>query len=256
MHDIDTHEATARNANEDGDTDIIQLVVFTLDEEEYAVPIADIQEIIKVPEVTPIPNAPQFIKGILNLRGKIVVVIDLEKRFGLVREKIEELKHIIITEVGETNFGVMVNEVVEVLSVPSSVVQPTPKLVSSKIHADYLKGVVVLKETEHEKEVKEVEETRKEVVAEKVEEKKEEKTEEEEASVEGEVHAVPEPQKDTGTEEPQTKQTEFESNGSRLLILIDLSKILREKDLVEATESVEVDDVTAAKAATVKIDNS
>lgn len=122
----------------------VQMVVFDLDKEEYAVPIDELKEIIKIPEITPLPSAPEFIKGILNLRGKIVVVIDLEKRFNLNRENKIPSTHIIISEVEGNSFGIIVDKVSEVLRVPISAVKPSPSLVSTKIHADYLKGVVVL----------------------------------------------------------------------------------------------------------------
>lgn len=197
MSDITTYEGvqkvTAGAAGKKSSAELVQLVVFTLDTEEYAVPITDLQEIIKVPEITPIPNSPRFIKGILNLRGKIVVVIDLEKRFQLAREVEKELKHIIITEINGASFGVVVDEVIEVLTVSKEVIQPTPSLVSSKIHSDYLNGVVVL-------------------------------------------------QKDCSKNDPEKKNADGGGEGSteesRLLILINLSKILQEKDLAEAGEIV------------------
>lgn len=125
----------------------VQLVVFELDKEEYAVEIIDLQEIIRIPEITPIPNSPKFISGIFNLRGKIIVVVDLENRFHLVRDtETIDNGHIIITEVNDNNYGIVVDKVSEIINVPKSIVQSTPDLVSTKIHADYLKGVVVMDE--------------------------------------------------------------------------------------------------------------
>lgn len=131
--------------------EMFQVVVFELDNEEYALKITDLREIISVPEITPIPNTPEFIKGIFNLRGKIVVVVDLEKRFNLVRENSKQAKHIIILEVGGNNFGVTVDLVKEILRVPVSSVKPTPELISTRIHADYLNGVIVMGTEENEK---------------------------------------------------------------------------------------------------------
>ena len=145
------------NSAEKSPKELIQLVVFELDKEEYAVQITDLEEIIKIPEITPIPNSPEYIRGILNLRGKIIVVIDLEKRFNLVRENKVEPKHIIIAEVGNTSFGVIVDKVTEVLRVPVKSIQSTPSLVSSKIQTDYLKGVVVIDREEPTKELTEEE---------------------------------------------------------------------------------------------------
>lgn len=202
-----------------GASELEQLVVFTLDDEEYAVPITDLQEIIKVPEITPIPNAPIFIKGILNLRGKIVVVIDLEKRFQLVRDGERDLKHIIITEVNDTSFGVVVDEVIEVLTVQKSVIQPTPALVSSKIHTDYLKGVVVLKSDMKNLDEKDCDPDTEDGAT-------DFSTSTEGASNSNKVTA-------------RSKNGQHNTDGSRLLILIDLSKILHEKELLEVSETAE-----------------
>lgn len=139
-------EASTSRTKEQKVEELIQLVVFELDNEEYAVPIEDLREIIRIPEIAPVPNAPDFIRGILNLRGTIVVVVDLEKRFNLVREGKAPASHIIITEVSDSTFGLIVDKVSEVLRIPVSKIQPTPSLVSSKIHAEYLKGVGVLEE--------------------------------------------------------------------------------------------------------------
>lgn len=124
----------------------VQIVVFVLDKEEYGIDINALREIIKTPAITPVPGVPSFVSGILNLRGKIVVVIDLEKRFNLTRDGEVLQKHIVITEQGENNFGILVDQVFEVLRIPVSQIQAAPTMVSSKIHADYLKGVAVLGE--------------------------------------------------------------------------------------------------------------
>jgi purine-binding chemotaxis protein CheW len=126
------------------DDDKLKLLIFSLGEEEYAVDIKDLQEIILMPNITPIPNAPDFISGILNLRGGIVVVVDLESRFHMKRADKVAQKHVVVAKVGESDFGVSVDEVREMIKVRPDEIQPTPELVSSKIHAEYLKGVVVL----------------------------------------------------------------------------------------------------------------
>ena len=147
FNNVISQAASERGKGQKAET-LVQLVVFELDKEEYAVPIEDLREIIRIPEIAPVPNSPEFIRGILNLRGTIVVVIDLEKRFHLVREGKTPPEHIVITEVSGSTFGVVVDRVSEVLRVPVSKIQPTPSLVSSKIHAEYLKGVVVLEEAQ------------------------------------------------------------------------------------------------------------
>ena len=124
-----------------------QVITFELDKEEYAAPILDLREILRIPEIISVPGVPPFVKGIFNLRGQIVVVIDLEKRFALTREHPMEPRDVIIVEVGGTIFGVVVDEVTGVLRAPITSIKPTPSLVSTKIHADYLNGVIVLEES-------------------------------------------------------------------------------------------------------------
>ncbi|MEK7453113.1 MAG: chemotaxis protein CheW [Patescibacteria group bacterium] len=180
--------------------EFIQLMVFVLDNEEYVVPITDLKEIIKIPDITPIPNAPEFIKGLLNLRGKIVVVVDLERRFHLVRENKTPSQHIIIVEAGENTFGIIVDEVAEVLRIPITSIQPTPSLVSSKIHSEYLKGVVVLDRKEPTKELTE-DQCRELLLA-------------------------------------HNTTNQFEKSNTRLLILLDLLKMLQEKELLDVGDRV------------------
>jgi len=125
---------------------IRQFVVFALGGEEYGVNIRDVREIVRTGEVTMVPNAPNFIRGIINLRGKIVVVIDLEKRFLLQREEEYTGKHIIIAEIGESIYGMMVDEVTEVLRLPAEDIKPAPPIITKKINVDYLMGVGTVEE--------------------------------------------------------------------------------------------------------------
>lgn len=168
----------------------IQLVVFELDKEEYGVEIVELQEIIRMPDITPIPNAPAFIKGIFNLRGKIIVVVDLEKRFNLVRENAGAEGNIIIAEVDKNNYGVIVDKVTEIVNVPMSSIQRTPSLVSSKIQIEYLKGVVVMEKHGNRR-------------------------------------------NDEAVEDVHNK------NDSRLIILLDLPKLLQEKELLSLGKAVQ-----------------
>jgi len=126
-----------------------QVVVFELDNEQYAVPIEDVREVIKIPEITSVPNSPDFISGLLNLRGKILPAINLGVRFGLAREhKDIQAKNIIVVEAGESSFGVIVDNIVKVLKVPANSIQDAPSAVRSKIGSQYIKGVIVIAESD------------------------------------------------------------------------------------------------------------
>lgn len=124
-----------------------QLVVFELDKEEYAVPILDVKEIVKNVEITPVPDSPDFILGVINLRGKIAPILDMEKRFGLVRDNQGNSLHVIMHEDNNgTLAGILVDKVIGVIRVATDLIKPTPTMVSSKVSGDCLKGVVVLEE--------------------------------------------------------------------------------------------------------------
>jgi|GEM_PF-532453 len=124
--------------------ELVQLIVFDLAEEEYCVRIGDVKEIIRTGDITQIPDSPEFIAGVINVRGNIIPVFDLSEMFFLAEG--EESKHIIVTEQGENTFGLMVDGVTEVLRVEEGEIKPAPKVIKSKIHGDYLKGVVPVKD--------------------------------------------------------------------------------------------------------------
>jgi len=123
---------------------IVQLIVFNLEEEEYGAGIDQIREIIRVGPITPVPGSPDFIKGVTNVRGEITLVVDLKECFFLQRKKEAENKHIVITEQKKNLFGLMVDEVTEVLRVSETEVKPTPELIT-RINNTYINGVITLK---------------------------------------------------------------------------------------------------------------
>ncbi|MFQ6056636.1 MAG: chemotaxis protein CheW [Methanosarcinales archaeon] len=124
----------------------LQLVIFRLKNEEFGVNIHQTQEIIKKPEITRVPNAPSFVEGVINLRGRIIVVIDLNKRLGLEVEGRDENSRIIIVEVDSEVVGMLVDAVTEVLRIPKSNIETAPSLVASQINIEYLQGVGKLKD--------------------------------------------------------------------------------------------------------------
>ena len=131
----------AREAREQGN--IIQLIVFDLGDEEFGADIAQVREIMKKGAVTPIPDSPDFIKGVTNVRGEIAVVIDLKSRFFLRKKNEAGEKHIIMTEQDKNLFGLVVDEVSEVLRIPEAEIKATPELVT-RIDRIYISGVLTL----------------------------------------------------------------------------------------------------------------
>ena len=123
---------------------IIQLIVFDLGDEEYGADINQVREIIRTGTITPIPDSPDFIKGISNIRGEVPVIIDLKTRFFLPSVKREvENRHIVITEQEKNIFGLLVDEVTEVLRIPETDIKPAPELVT-RIDREYVSGVITL----------------------------------------------------------------------------------------------------------------
>jgi len=127
--------------NEESTEDLLQLVIFQLAGEEFGVEIMQVQEIIRMPDITRIPQSPEYVEGVINLRGKIIVVTNLDTRFGLQSKELDDDSRIIIVEVGETVVGMIVDSVSEVLRLSTANVEPAPEIISAKIQADYLRGV-------------------------------------------------------------------------------------------------------------------
>jgi len=122
---------------------IVEFIVFNLGDEEFAAGIDQVREIIRRGTITPIPDSPDFIKGVTNVRGEITVVIDLKARFFLPLKKEVESKHIVITEQEKNLYGLMVDEVTEVLRIPEKEIKSTPELVT-RIDRVYMSGVITL----------------------------------------------------------------------------------------------------------------
>ena len=125
------------------EAELIQLVVFNLGDEKFGVDIGAVREIIRTGTVTPMPDSPEFIKGVINVRGEIAATIDLKARFSLPTKEDGESKHILITEQGDNLFGLMVSEVTDVLRIPSTAIKAAPEL-AAKVHEEYVSGVVTL----------------------------------------------------------------------------------------------------------------
>lgn len=117
-----------------------QMVSFRIGREIFGVPIAMVQEIVRVPEVTPVPDMPPFIRGVINLRGRIVSVIDLSKRLKLDGMPLSKSSRILVLDVEKKVVGLLVDAVTEIIRIPPESIEPPPEIVSS-IAADYLIGV-------------------------------------------------------------------------------------------------------------------
>ncbi|WP_321428444.1 chemotaxis protein CheW [uncultured Methanolobus sp.] len=123
------------------DDDLHQLVIFNLGVEEFGVNIMQVQEIIRMPDITRIPRSPEYIKGVVNLRGKIIVVMDLDRRFGMNETEMTDESRIVVVDINGTIIGLVVDSVSEVIRLKGSNIEQTPEIITQKINAEYLKGV-------------------------------------------------------------------------------------------------------------------
>ncbi|MBN2140084.1 MAG: chemotaxis protein CheW [Desulfovibrionaceae bacterium] len=122
------------------DAELMQLVTFSIGDEEFGVDILQVQEIIRTMEITKVPKAPDFVEGVINLRGKVIPIIDLRKRFGMETRKHDKHTRIIVIEINNTIVGFVVDSVSEVLRIPANTVEPPPPVVSG-IESEYISGV-------------------------------------------------------------------------------------------------------------------
>jgi purine-binding chemotaxis protein CheW len=104
----------------------LQIVGFQVGRETYGVPITSLHEIVRVPEITAVPDAPDYMEGVINLRGKIVSVIDLRKRFGEPKKALNRRNRILVVEYGGRLSGLIVDSASEVIKIPAAEIEPSP----------------------------------------------------------------------------------------------------------------------------------
>jgi len=122
----------------------LQVVGFRVGNETYGVRIAAVREIVRVPEITSVPNAPEIIEGVINLRGKIIPVMDLRKRFGLAEIVTDKKNRILVVDLENKLLGLIVNSASEVLKISPSDIEP-PGTVFAEGESGYVTGVGKLK---------------------------------------------------------------------------------------------------------------
>ena len=120
--------------------DLIQLVTFRISEEEFGVDILSVQEIIRPIQITMVPHAATFIEGVINLRGKVILVINMRTRFSLPSVEHDINTRIVVMEFNQKIVGILVDGVSEVLRIPSSTIEPAPPVVCG-IGSEYIRGV-------------------------------------------------------------------------------------------------------------------
>lgn len=123
----------------------IKVIVFRLDTEEYGVDVQQVKSIERMEYITRVPNTPSFVKGVINLRGVIIPIIDLRNRFGIEEKAYGEATRIIIVHIEEMEVGLIVDAANDVIDISEGQIEPPPKVVGG-VEAVYLRGVAKLTE--------------------------------------------------------------------------------------------------------------
>ena len=124
-----------------GNVEHRQCVTFRLDEEIYGINVMLVQEVLRVTEIAPVPGAPSYVVGIINLRGNVVTVIDTRMRFGLPPREIDDSTRIVVIEAEKQTVGIIVDSVSEVVDVYSNEIESAPNVGNDET-ARYIEGVV------------------------------------------------------------------------------------------------------------------
>jgi len=123
-----------------GSDPVTEWVTFRLDAEKYGIDVMRVREVLRNTEIAPVPGAPDFVLGIINLRGNVVTVIDTRKRFGMPPKAIDEASRIVILEAGDEVVGMMVDSVAEVVDLRASSIETAPN-VGNDESAKFIQGV-------------------------------------------------------------------------------------------------------------------
>ena len=121
-------------------SDLLQLVSFKIASEEYGVDIINVQEINKITLITKIPNAPEYVEGVINLRGRVIPIIDLRIRLKLKKKEYDKDTRIIVVEINKRTVGFIVDIVKEVLRIPANITEAPPEIITG-IDSEFIKSV-------------------------------------------------------------------------------------------------------------------
>jgi len=120
--------------------ELLQLVSFKISNEEFGVDILCVQEINRMLQITKMPNTPEFIEGVINLRGRVIPVLDLRIKLGMPRKEHDKNTRIIVVELKGKTIGFIVDEVSEVLRIPKSITEAPPEMVGG-VNSDFITSI-------------------------------------------------------------------------------------------------------------------
>ena len=126
--------------NQVQDDQVLQYVTFRLDDETYGLDVMQIQEVLRYTEIAPVPGAPDYVLGIINLRGNVVTVIDTRRRFGLADAEVTDSTRVVVMESANQVMGILVDSVAEVVYLKSSEIETAPN-VGNEESAKFIQGV-------------------------------------------------------------------------------------------------------------------
>jgi purine-binding chemotaxis protein CheW len=122
------------------DDPIMQWVTFRLGDEKYGINVMQVQEVLRITEIAPVPGAPTYVLGIINLRGNVVTVIDTRNRFGLMSKETDDSSRVVIIETENHIIGILVDSVAEVVELRASEMENAPN-VGNEESSKYIQGV-------------------------------------------------------------------------------------------------------------------
>jgi purine-binding chemotaxis protein CheW len=128
------------NQNKVDSNELLQLVSFKIGSEEFGLDILNVQEINKMTQITKVPNSPVFVEGVINLRGRVIPVIDLRTRLNMERKEHDKDTRIIVVEIETKTIGFIVDSVNEVLRIPVNITEAPPSIVVG-MDSDFIKSV-------------------------------------------------------------------------------------------------------------------
>jgi purine-binding chemotaxis protein CheW len=141
---VERNDGAARR--DTASAEVCQLVIFTIAGEAFALPIDRVESIIKPQAITVVPHARPYVVGVTNLRGTVLPVIDLRRRFHLPSAEESEEQRIVVVLFNEEKIGIQVDAVSQVLRIPLSAIEPPPPLVTAFVHSAFVTGIAKVDE--------------------------------------------------------------------------------------------------------------
>lgn len=127
--------------DDDENSQADKYLLFTIGEELYGIAIASVTEIIEMQKITEVPDMPNYVKGVINLRGRVIPVMNLRLRFGMAEREYDDRTCIVVVEVEKSSMGFIVDTVAEVYDIPEKEIEPAPSFKDSEGRGQYISGI-------------------------------------------------------------------------------------------------------------------